>query len=107
MTHFAVLGKNTEISLTELKLVEPKNIDHHQKNIITFSTKKENLLKQLGGIIKWGRVVTKDELAPFLEGKKILGTEEKKLGLSLKKEFKIKRFKLIEPQKTDKDVKLK
>jgi len=104
MSHFAVLWKNTEISLAELKLVNPQNIDHHRKNIITFSTDKEKLLNQLGGIIKWGRVVHKDKLAKFLEWKKILGTEEKELWISLKKEFKIKRFKLVSPQKTDKDV---
>lgn|GEM_PF-2441109 len=121
MKYFAILGKNEEISLKELALIEPQNINFQNSHAergangaktkpnacITFSTSKPELLPQLGGIIKRGRGVSKSELPQFLQNQKMLGTADKDLGIELKRQFKIKRFKLVETQKTDIEVKKK
>jgi len=105
--YFAILGKNQEISLAELALVHPQNIERINDQLIHFDSEYENLLPQLGGITKWGRVVNETELLPFFEGKRILWVENKKLWLKFKKQGFIRRFKIIEQQKTDLDIKNK
>jgi hypothetical protein len=45
---FAILGKNQEISLSELKFLQPQNIQKLKKNIICFSTKYPERTKSLG-----------------------------------------------------------
>ena len=45
--YFAVLGKNPEISLAELELVQAKEISYPKKGIILFDTKYAQLLPKL------------------------------------------------------------
>ncbi|NOZ45076.1 MAG: hypothetical protein GXP45_08295 [bacterium] len=58
--------------MAELALVHPQNIERINDQLIHFDSEYENLLPQLGGITKWGRVVNETELLPFFEGKRIL-----------------------------------
>jgi len=46
--YFAVLGKNSEISLAELEYAQAKNIKPVRNNIITFDSDFPDHLKQLG-----------------------------------------------------------
>jgi len=46
--YFAVLGKNPEISMAELQLVQAKEISYPKKGIVIFDTKYSELLPQLG-----------------------------------------------------------
>ncbi len=109
--YFAILGKNREISLKELEKVFPQNIKHISNEVISFTTNTPEQLSSLAGIIKWGRVVdtTKiDEICIKLaEEKKIIGINEKDLGVFLKKEFRLKRFKLTKLNRTDIEIKKK
>ena len=70
--YFAVLGKNPEISIAELKLVQAKEISYPKKGIIIFDTKYKELLPQLGGIIKAGIVVKEKDLQELLTDVKII-----------------------------------
>jgi hypothetical protein len=45
--YFAVLGKNPEISMKELELVQAKEISYPKKGIVIFDTKYAQLLPQL------------------------------------------------------------
>jgi hypothetical protein len=45
--YFAVLGKNPEISIKELELVQAKEISYPKKGIVIFDTKYIKLLPQL------------------------------------------------------------
>jgi hypothetical protein len=104
---FAVLGKNSEISLAELNFVEPTNIKPIWNNIITFDSDFPDRIKQLGGVIKWGRVVDKEEMINRLSGQKTIGVNDENLGKNLKSEYGIKRYKLVKLSHTDKEVKEK
>jgi len=46
--YFAVLGKNSEISMAELEYAQPKNIKSIRNNIITFDSDFPEHIKQLG-----------------------------------------------------------
>lgn len=50
------MGKNKQISLKELEVVQPEGIVV-VGNIATFSTKTPEKIADLAGIIKWGRLV--------------------------------------------------
>lgn len=98
----AVLGKHKHISLKELELVQPTNITISQ-NIVLFDTKKPELLSKLAGIIKWGKCITKKDITPV----DIIGTNERDFGKEVKKEGLTRRFKEVDPTKTDLEVKEK
>jgi len=49
--YFAITGKNRDLSLEELKLIQPQNVQR-QKHIVTFDTEHPDKLSQLGGLIK-------------------------------------------------------
>ncbi len=105
--YFAILGKNQDISLAELEITQANNINRENKYLITFETDHEELLSTLWGITKRGRVVSEEELPAFFEWKKILWVEDKALWLKFKKLWLIRRFKITEAQKTDKEIKHK
>ena len=107
MTYFAILGKNKEISIEELKLVKPVNLLEINNILVTFETEKVEELNNLWWFIKWWEIVDKDWLKNRLEWQKILWTKDKDFWIRLKKEFWIKRFKLVDLFKTDKEVKNK
>ena len=47
MTYFAILGKNKEISIEELKLVKPVNLLEINNILVTFETEKVEELNNL------------------------------------------------------------
>jgi hypothetical protein len=60
--YFAIIGKNQQISLAELALIEPTNLTEITGVLITFDTNKPELLDTLGGIIKRGEVINRDDI---------------------------------------------
>ncbi|MFA5747487.1 MAG: hypothetical protein WC872_00065 [Candidatus Absconditabacterales bacterium] len=104
---FAILGKNNQISLEELKSINPKNYKEVSDFIITFDDVDKNKLSNLGGIIKWGRVINKNELTAELQNVKIIGVADESFGKLCKKQFGLKRFKVVDLFHTDKEVKEK
>lgn len=105
--YFAVIWKNKVISLAELQLVKPKNIQEINPCIISFDTDSPEKLGNLWWIIKWWEILSKQELESKLYNIKLLWTTDKDFWIKLKKQFWIKRFKLTEILKTDKEVKEK
>ena len=105
--YFAIIWKNKEISLKELELINPKNIEEITNILITFDTDNPKLLETLWWIIKRWEVINKEDIIKEIEWKKILWTKEKELWLKLKREFWIKRFKTVDRLKTDVEVKKK
>lgn len=103
--YFTVLGKNREISLAELDLVQPSNISYPKKGIIMFDTKYPELLPQLWGSIKVGKVVKEKELPTLLADIKIIGIQSEANGKHLKKTTWIRRYKLVDTFHTDKEIK--
>jgi len=105
--YFAVLGKHPEISKAELELVQPQNISYPKKWIIIFDTEHPELLQQLGGIIKAGRVVKEKELPTLLADTKIIGIQSETNGKHLKRTAGIRRYKLVDLFHTDREIKTK
>lgn len=105
--YFAIIWKNKEMSLAELKLIKPENIVEVTNVLITFDTNNPEKLINLGWIIKWWKVINKSDIWTTLEWKKILWTKDKDFWLELKREYNIKRFKLVDRLKTDIEVKKK
>ena len=93
--------------MAELEYAQPKNIKSIRNNIITFDSDFPEHIKQLGWVVKRGRVVDKEEMLDLLPGKKIIGVNDENLGKKLKSEYWIKRFKLVKLAHTDKEVKEK
>lgn len=104
---FAVLGKNSEISLTELEYAKPTNLKPIRNNIITFDSDFPDRIKQLGWIIKRGSVVDKEEMIKRLAATKIIGVNDENLGKKFKSEYGVRRFKLVKLFHTDKEIKEK
>ncbi|MCK9466913.1 MAG: hypothetical protein M0P94_01160 [Candidatus Absconditabacterales bacterium] len=102
---FAIIGKNKQLSLAELELIKPNNLKEITNILFTFDTDFPELLNKLGGVIKRGELIENEDLAEELEGKKIIGTKDKDFGIKLKRQFGIKRFKLVDRIKTDIEVK--
>ena len=105
--YFAIIWKNQEISLEELKLAQITNIDHITSILITFNTDFPQLLSTLWWVIKRWEIINRDNIWQEADWKKILWTKDKDLGLKLKREFWIKRFKVVDRLHTDMDVKRK
>lgn len=104
---FAILWKNKDISLDELKFIKAQNIKQIDNLIISFETNFPERLNLLWWIIKRWKIVNKDELIKILWNTKLLGTQDKALWIKFKKEYKIKRFKITDLLHTDKEVKEK
>lgn len=108
--YFAILGKNKELSLKELHYAEVEGIQFTQnQKIILFSEANEDKLANIAGIIKWGKVLKSDlsDLFSSKPDKRILGVADKNQGISLKKQYGLKRFKQVDLLHTDLDVKKK
>lgn len=105
--YFAIIWKNKQMSLAELWLIKPINLKEITNVLITFETDFPELLNNLWWVIKRWEVINKDNLSQELEWKKILWTKDKDFSIKLKREFNIKRFKLVDRLKTDIDVKNK
>lgn len=105
--YFAVLGKNPEISIAELELVQAKEISYPKKGIMIFDTKYSELLPQLWGCIKIGTVVKEKDLQELLTDVKIIGIQNEANGKHLKRTVWIRRYKLVDVFHTDKEIKNK
>ena len=105
--YFAVLGKNPEISMTELQLVQAKEISYPKKGIVIFDTKYKELLPQLGWIIKAGVVVKEKDLQELLADVKIIWIQNEANGKHLKRTVGIRRYKLVDVFHTDREIKNK
>ena len=105
--YFAVLGKNIDISLAELNLIQPGNMSYPKKGIVIFDTEYPELLPQLWWIIKAGKVVKEKELQTLLADVKIIGIQSETNGKHLKRTAGIKRYKLVDIFHTDKEIKNK
>lgn len=105
--YFAVLGKNEDISLAELQLVQPGNMSYPKKGIVIFDTEFPELLWQLWGIIKAGKVVKEKELQTLLADVKIIGIQSETNGKHLKRTAGIRRYKVVDIFHTDKEIKNK
>jgi len=95
------------MSLSELWIINPKNLKEITNVLITFDTDTPERLNQLWWIIKWWTILNQDDMSKELEWQKILWTKDKNFGIKLKKDFNIKRFKLVDRLKTDIEVKKK
>ena len=104
---FAIIWKNKQISLAELELIRPTKLKEITNILFTFDTDFPKLLNKLWGIIKRWEVIEHEQLAQELEWKKIIWTKDKDFWIKLKRQFNIKRFKLVDRIKTDLDVKNK
>jgi len=104
---FAILWKNKDISLEELEFIQPQNLKQIDNFIVTFETFFPEKLNLLWGIIKRWKVVDSDEFDNILWETKLLWTQDKELWIKLKKQYKIKRFKITDLFHTDKEVKEK
>lgn len=105
--YFAVLGKNPEISLAELELVQIKEISYPKKGIIIFDTKYSELLPQLWWCIKIGTVVKEKDLQELLADVKIIWIQNEANGKHLKRTVWIRRYKLVDVFHTDREIKTK
>ena len=99
----AVLGKHKQISLKELELIEPENLEVHGV-VAVFNTKKAEKLETLGGIIKRGTIEKAGELTDVPE---LCGVSERALGKYLKGKGLTRRFKEVDADATDLEVREK
>lgn len=95
-----ILGKNRTISLKELELVQPASL-HVEGHIATFLTDHPEKLASLGGIIKRGKVKKLEEIT---EVSPICGVNERALGKYLKGKEITRRFKEVDLDQTDLEV---
>ena len=104
--YFVVLWKNKDLSLHELDLLQPKWIKVF-KEIAEIDEIWKPLFHQLWWIIKYGRILDLESIYDELETVDIIGTNNKELWISLKKNWFVRRFKEVELTKTDKEIKEK
>lgn len=105
--YFAILGKNPEISMAELELIQIKEISYPKKGIIIFDTKYKELLPSLWWVIKTGIVVKEKDLQEKLADVKIIWIQNDANGKHLKRTVWIRRYKLVNIFHTDREIKNK
>jgi len=105
--YFAILGKNPQISLTELQKIQPSFLPSTKKDIVIFETEYPESVSELGWCIKSGRVVAEKDLQNILEDVKIIWIQEEAIGKHFKRTIGIKRFKTVKINHTDKEIKEK
>ncbi len=101
--YFAIFWKNHEYSLKEINLIQPQNLKI-KWNIAFFDDCNFDLVPNLGGVVKFWRVIKDNELSDLVSGK-LVGTNDKNFGNYLKKEFGALRYKLLDIQTSNLDVK--
>lgn len=114
--YFAILGRHPKLSLAEFALVSTTSL-RRQGEYLFFESALEEVallsqLEKLGGIVKWGKVVkneawekTNIAIASFLEGVSIIGVNDQKLGMEIKKLYEVRRFKIVELTSSDLEIK--
>jgi len=45
---FAIIGRNRDIAIEELKIIQARSLENHNNNVITFSSPYKEKIKQLG-----------------------------------------------------------
>ncbi len=103
--YFALIGKTPDLSLAELEVLHPV-IKERLGAFIIFeaSEKVVGALANLAGIIKRGKVVSESELWPILTGAPLIWVNTNGDGVHYKKTYGVKRFKVVSPEKSDKEV---
>jgi len=102
--YFVILGKHTQISSEELRYVQPTNFRTYNPHIVFFDTQFPSRLANLAGIVKRGEVVNYNTLKTMLVDCPIIGVHDSKFGKQAKQHFGIRRFKLLEPMHTDREI---
>lgn len=104
--YFAILWKHTTISLTELQTCLQLHNLHIEDQIVCFDTDEQwyHRLQTLGGIIKYGKVITVDSLSEEISGM-CIGTQDEDFALHLKKTYHCKRYKIVWLNHTDQEIK--
>ncbi|MDR0860363.1 MAG: hypothetical protein LBO09_05315 [Candidatus Peribacteria bacterium] len=64
--YFAVIGNHPEITLKELQLIHPKNLEKKSDHLITFDTNEPDQLPNLASLIKRGLIFPQNELGKIL-----------------------------------------
>jgi len=103
--YFVILWKNRDISLKELQILNPTNIKFTENNVVLFDTQDYKSLYKLWWIIKWGRVDLLDNV--FFEWINIVGTNHEFLWNHIKRNYWVRRFKFLELEKSDLEIKEK
>ncbi len=103
--YFWISGNHKKIAAFELQSLGATNINLSWQ---TFFFDYPHDIKQLqvGSLIKIWRIITIEEIDKMSK-KSILWTDQKRLAQTLKKEWYYKRYKIIEPRKSDKELKQK
>ena len=105
--YFAILWKHTHISMEELRYLQPTSFRTYNEQIVFFDTEYPQRIEQLAGIVKRWTILNYNELKPELENCPIIGVHDAKHGQQLKKHFGIKRFKLLDLLRSDREIKKK
>ena len=111
MKFFATLGKHPQLSLMELQIINPQNIEHYWYSIVVFDIEESdnnnesdytNTLNNLSWISKRWKIINLEEID--LEGKTVW-TNDDDFGMELKKKYWAKRYKFVETIKSDLEIK--
>lgn len=110
--YFAIIWNNLQIALRELELITPTNIQQINAHIITFDTEKPKIISSLASLVKWWKIISKDQLSTIFSnardnGKRLLWMEDTSTGITRKKKYGLKRFKKVDILHTDREVKEK
>jgi hypothetical protein len=119
--YFAIVGRHPKLSLAEFALVETTSLRRQGEFLFFESDLDEgallSTLEKLWGIVKRGKVIKKpdpknqipdekdQDIASFLEGVTIIGVNEQKLGMEVKKLYGVRRFKIVELTSSDLEIK--
>lgn len=113
--YFAVLWRHPKLSLAEFALVSTSSL-RRQGEYLFFETDREESallaqLEKLWGIVKWGKVVEmwgetlNPSLSDFLAWVSIIGVNDQKIGMEIKKLYGVRRFKIVETTASDLEIK--
>jgi hypothetical protein len=64
--YFAIIGNHSEITLKELQLVHPKNLEKKSDHLITFDTNEPDQLPNIASLIKRGQIFSASDLEKTL-----------------------------------------
>lgn len=107
MTYFATLWKHLQLSLMELQILKPINIEKYWYSIIVFDLDDSqsdytSTLNNLSWFSKRWKIVNLEDLD--LEGKTVW-TNDDDFGMELKKKYWARRYKFVETIKSDLEIK--
>ena len=91
--------------MEEMRYIQPTNFRTYNPQIVFFNTQFPQRLNNLAGIVKRGVVYNYNDIKKALVDCPIIGVHDSKFGKQAKEHFGIRRFKLLEPLKTDKEIK--